>query len=221
MKNKEWTIDEIEFLKTHYPIKGFKYCFEHLSRTKRSIKKKIERLRNSGNTELRHSGKVINEKFEKNTFSEIIKNSYSYTEVAEKIYGNRFYGNRQTIKRYIQKYNLNIDHFDFCALGYKIGHKPKNKIELSVILVDKSEYVSSSNLRERLYKEGLKKEKCELCGQGPIWMSKKMSLRLDHINGVNNDNRIENLRIICPNCDATLDTFSGKNVKRKNNGPGA
>ena len=54
-----------------------------------------------------------------------------------------------------------------------------------------------------------------MCGQGPIWMNKKMSLRLDHINGINDDNRIENLRIVCPNCDATLDTFSGKNIKNK------
>lgn len=41
-----------------------------------------------------------------------------------------------------------------------------------------------------------------------------MSLILDHINGDNSDHRIENLRIVCPNCNATLPTFSGKNVKR-------
>jgi hypothetical protein len=45
--------------------------------------------------------------------------------------------------------------------------------------------------------------------QGEEWVGKKMSLILDHINGVNNDNRIEN-RIVCPNCNATLDTHCGK-----------
>ena len=44
---------------------------------------------------------------------------------------------------------------------------------------------------------------------------KKMSLILDHINGIHNDNRIENLRIVCPNCNATLDTHAGKNINRK------
>ena len=44
----------------------------------------------------------------------------------------------------------------------------------------------------------------------------KISLILDHINGVHNDNRIENLRIVCPNCNAGLDTFAGKNNKSEN-----
>jgi hypothetical protein len=39
---------------------------------------------------------------------------------------------------------------------------------------------------------------------------------MDHINGVNNDNRIENIRIVCPNCNATLDTHCGKNKSKKN-----
>lgn len=42
-----------------------------------------------------------------------------------------------------------------------------------------------------------------------------MSLRLDHVNGDNTDNRLVNLRIVCPNCDATLSTFSGRNIKNK------
>lgn len=44
---------------------------------------------------------------------------------------------------------------------------------------------------------------------------KKLSLILDHINGINNDNRLENLRIVCPNCNATLDTHCRKNNKPK------
>ena len=64
----------------------------------------------------------------------------------------------------------------------------------------------TTHLKERLYNEGIKERKCELCGQGEYWQGKKMSLILDHINGVHNDHRLDNLRVLCPNCNATLDT---------------
>lgn len=63
-----------------------------------------------------------------------------------------------------------------------------------------------SLLIRKIYEAGLKQRKCELCGQGEDWNGMKISLILDHINGINNDHRIENLRIVCPNCNATLDT---------------
>lgn len=71
---------------------------------------------------------------------------------------------------------------------------------------------STTNLKYRLYDENLKERKCELCGQTEDWQGKHMSLILDHINGINDDHRLVNLRIVCPNCNATLPTHSGKNV---------
>ena len=64
-----------------------------------------------------------------------------------------------------------------------------------------------------LYATGLKQRECELCGQGELWRGRAMSLILDHINGVGDDNRLENLRIVCPNCAATLDTHCGRNLR--------
>ena len=75
------------------------------------------------------------------------------------------------------------------------------------------------HLKNRLYKEGIKKRECELCGQDEIWKGKKISLILVHKNGIFNDNRLKNLRIVCPNCNATLETHCGRNkgtYKNKN-----
>ena len=93
-----------------------------------------------------------------------------------------------------------------------------NTIPLENVLVENSTY-SRTALKRRLYKEGIKQRKCELCGQGEEWQGKRMSLILDHINGMNNDNRLPNLRIVCPNCNATLETHAGRNSakpKRRN-----
>ena len=67
-----------------------------------------------------------------------------------------------------------------------------------------------NHLKNRLYREGLKAPRCELCGQGELWRGQTMGPILDHINGHRDDHRLENLRIVCPNCAATLDTHCGR-----------
>ena len=84
---------------------------------------------------------------------------------------------------------------------------------LAEVLVENSTY-SRGKLKKRLYAEGLKQRRCELCGQGEQWRGRRMALILDHVNGVATDNRLDNLRIVCPNCAATLDTHCGRNIRR-------
>lgn len=159
----------------------------------------------------------IKEKYKKENLKNIVSTSKTYSEVLKKI-GLRSAGsNFVTLKKYIKKYELNIEHFD--PEKVRIDKLKKNtennlKKDLKNYLVENSNY-NRGHLKKRLYSEGLKKPKCELCGQGEIWRGKKMSLILDHINGVWNDNRLENLQIVCPNCNATLDTHCGKNLTKK------
>lgn len=72
------------------------------------------------------------------------------------------------------------------------------------------------HLKKRIMDEGLLKEECVLCGQNNIWNGNKLVLQLDHINGNNKDNRIENLRILCPNCHTQTETYC-RNKKYENN----
>ena len=82
------------------------------------------------------------------------------------------------------------------------------KIPLEKILVRGSTYRGNSKLRKRLIEAGLLAPKCAECGSS-TWRGEPLPLHLDHINGDHTDNRLENLRILCPNCHAITDTWCG------------
>lgn len=72
-----------------------------------------------------------------------------------------------------------------------------------------------SLIKKRIIRDSLLAYKCHECGMGPEWQTKVLVLVLDHINGINNDNRLENLRFLCPNCNSQTATFSGRNITRQ------
>ena len=199
----KWKDNEINYLQQNYCKYGPSYCGKFLNRSTSSISSKSKRLG------LKYDISFI---YKSEIFDNVVNNSSSYSEVCRKLYLPEYYGNRQTVKKYIEIKNLNISHFH----TKKIPNIGKT-FKLKNILVEKSTYIYTTNLKDRLYKEGIKERKCELCGQGEEWNGVKISLILDHKNGIHNDNRIENLRIVCPNCNAGLDTHGGKNIKNKSN----
>jgi predicted nucleic acid-binding Zn ribbon protein len=78
-------------------------------------------------------------------------------------------------------------------------------------------FIENSSVKRSLVKKRYLKlvsNECSICGQLPEWCNKKLVLVLDHINGINDDNRISNLRLLCPNCNSQTETFSGRNIKR-------
>ena len=89
----------------------------------------------------------------------------------------------------------------------------RNGAPIDALLVVNSSY-HRGHLKTRLLGAGLITNVCAICGQADIWRDAPLTLVLDHINGVNNDNRLDNLRMLCPNCNSQQPTFC-RGVKRK------
>jgi hypothetical protein len=136
-------------------------------------------------------------------------------EVAKKLGRNKSGGGYSVLRAAAQELNLPTDHMIEYGLNTGPGYNHIKFLPLSEILIEKSTYSNIARLKIRLLREGLLEAKCygEGCGLTE-WKGKPISLQLDHINGENFDHRIENLRLLCPNCHSQTDTFGGKN-KRK------
>jgi hypothetical protein len=126
-------------------------------------------------------------------------------------------GNAETLRKYARLWHISTDHFDpksVMAEALERGRRNRPGTPLEKILVKNSSY-ARGHLKRRLFKEGMKRRECELCGQGELWHGRPMSLILDHINGDGTDHRLNNLRIVCANCAATFDTHCGRNLPRE------
>ncbi len=85
---------------------------------------------------------------------------------------------------------------------------------LEEILVENSNYHRAS-LKARLLALGILKNKCSSCGLGSEWNGKPLVLHIEHKNGIGNDNRLENLAILCPNCHSQTPTYCGNRFVKK------
>lgn len=109
---------------------------------------------------------------------------------------------------------LNLDTSHWKGQGYREGktgcRNNHNMPSLKRVMVKNSTY-SRGALKSRLIQSGALKNECSICGQGLEWQGMNLVMVLDHINGVNNDHRRCNLRLVCPNCDSQLPTYKGRN----------
>jgi hypothetical protein len=140
---------------------------------------------------------------------EAVRSSLTYSEALRKLGLRPVGGNHRLFRDHIdQIWQIPTDHFDPVAARLA-GFRRQRRVPLEEVLVEASSY-KRAKLKERLYEEGFRERRCELCGQDEWWHGTRISLILDHINGVPDDNRLINLRIVCPNCAATLDTHCGR-----------
>jgi hypothetical protein len=137
-----------------------------------------------------------------------IRASTSYSETLRRLGMCPGGGSHAVLRKWIVRWGIPTEHFDPYA-SQRGSRSRRARIPLSEILREGSAY-HRGHLKERLYEERVKERRCELCGQGEEWRGARIALILDHINGVRDDNRLANLRIVCPNCAATLSTHCGR-----------
>lgn len=117
-------------------------------------------------------------------------------------------GNYRTFIKRVKEDDVDISHF--LTRNQASAVAQKRPIEEYLI---KNSKASRYNLKRRIREENLITYICSICKMGDTWNNKKLTLQLDHINGVSDDNRLENLRFLCPNCHSQTKTFAAKNNK--------
>lgn len=146
-----------------------------------------------------------------------VKTSASMRQVIAKLGLVPAGGNYIQISKAITDYKFNTDHFKGQGWnkGMKVSKEPVYKLE--DLLIQDSRY-SLHRLKQRLFRAGLKQPKCEECGWAKRSPDGRVPIELDHINGDRYDNRIENLRVLCPNCHSLKPTHRGRNKRRSRGG---
>lgn len=149
---------------------------------------------------------AIIDNFNQQQLENIVKESHSYKEVIQKLGYKTTGGNtHQTVKKRLQQYNIDTSHFS------TRGAEAVERNEQNVFCLNST--ASQATLRRWYIKGEYTPYVCDCCGISE-WQGQKIVLQLDHKNGDNHDNRLENLHWLCPNCHSQTDTFCGKQLKK-------
>lgn len=152
-------------------------------------------------------------KYSKELLEPIVSQCSSFRQVLIKLGLREAGGNYENIQTRIKNYEISTLHF--LGKGHNKGRTWSVDKNIEHRLVDNSTYstgqpVSSHRLKLKILKFGIKEHICEEC-ENVEWLGKKIPLELHHINGNRFDNRIENLKLLCPNCHTFTDNYRSKN----------
>jgi hypothetical protein len=149
-----------------------------------------------------------------NEFIELVKVSNNYGEILAFFGLKNHGGNCKTLEKRIIELGADDSHIKNNIISQRKNLHLTQTIPLEDILVKNSTYQNRFRLKKRLIKYGLLNNICYSCGMQPLWNGLRLVLVLDHINGDNTDHRLENLRLLCPNCNSQTKTFCGRSRVR-------
>jgi hypothetical protein len=150
----------------------------------------------------------------------VVARSTSVNEVLRRLGLEPVGGHHTNISRRIKAYGLDTAHFTPVVRTERPGYNQRRRTADEILVEDTSPHarrVASSRLKRAMRDCG-SEEQCALCGIEALWLGEPLPLEVDHIDGDWRNNRIENLRLLCPNCHSTTDSYRGRGKGRSKGG---
>ena len=132
--------------------------------------------------------------YTKELLEDKVKDCYSFAELCRRLGLKPEGSNPKTVRKKMDEFGIDYSHFTGRAREYA---KPGVK-DINYYLANQG-FIKTSKLKEKLLKEGIKENKCEICGITE-WNGKPLVMQLHHIDGNNKNNSLDNLQMLCPNC---------------------
>lgn len=141
----------------------------------------------------------------KSLLKELSLNSNNLADILLKLNLTQTSGNYRTLKKYLKLFNIEFQNKSSkTRLHRRYTFEECFKVNSTI---------ARQHVKKRILKDNLIPYKCIECNINNEWNNKELVLQLEHINGINNDNRIENLCFLCPNCHSQTSTYSARNKK--------
>lgn len=143
-------------------------------------------------------------------FVSVIRQSTSYADAMRRFGLKPSGGTHRSIRKRVAELGLDTSHFNTVLKWNGYGARGRKKRPIEELLTTGA---ACCHVKQRLIDEGLLEYKCAVC-EISIWNGNSLTLQLDHINGDHLDNRLINLRLLCPNCHSQTESFCGRNKRR-------
>ncbi|MFF7953039.1 HNH endonuclease signature motif containing protein [Streptomyces griseorubiginosus] len=155
-------------------------------------------------------------KWTRDILQPVVAASTSVNDVLRRLGLDVVGGHHTNISRRIKAYGIDTSHFAPVVRTERQRYNQRRRTAEEILVEDTSpdaRRVPSSRLKRAMRELGVD-ECCAMCGSDGVWLGEPLPLEVDHIDGNWRNNRVENLRLLCPNCHSTTDSYRGRSKGR-------